>query len=96
MLKLKIQYFGYLIWWADSLEKNLGKIEDKRREQQKTRSLDNITYWTDMSLSKLQDMVKEMEKPGMLQSMGSQRGGRNWAVEKQGDVSGSWKSHKDS
>ena len=61
MLKLKIQYFGHLIWWTDSLEKTLmlGKIESRRRGQQRTRRLDGITDSIHMSLSKLQKMVKE-------------------------------------
>ena len=60
MLKLKLQYFGHLIQRADSLGKNLilGKIEDRRRrEWQRMRLLDGITDSTDMSLSKLQEMV---------------------------------------
>ena len=61
MLKLKIQYFGHLIWWTDSLEKTLmlGKIESRRRGWQRTRRLDAITDSIHMSLSKLQKMVKE-------------------------------------
>ena len=61
MLNLKVQYFGHLMGRADSLEKTqmLGKIEGKRRrEQQRIRSLDGITDSMDMSLSKLQEMVK--------------------------------------
>jgi len=61
MLNLKLQYFGHLMGRADSLEKTqmLGKIEGKRRrEQQRIRSLDGITDSMDMSLSKLQEMVK--------------------------------------
>ena len=57
MLKLKLQYFGYLMRRTDSVEKTLklGKTEDrKRREQQRTRQLDGITDSMDMSLSKLQ------------------------------------------
>ena len=64
MLKLELQYFGHLIWRADSLEKTLmlGKIEDRRRrEQQRMRWLDSITDSRDMSLSKLCEIVKVRE-----------------------------------
>ena len=57
MLKLKLQYFGHLMWRADSLEKTLmlGKIEGKRRRGwQKMRWLDSITDSVDINLSKLQ------------------------------------------
>ena len=62
MLKLKLQYFGHLMWGADSLGKTLmlGKIEGKRRRgQQRMGWLDGITYPMDINLSKLWKTVKE-------------------------------------
>ena len=85
MLKLKLQYFGHLMWRTDLLEKTLmlGKTEGRRRRRpQRMRWLDGITDWMDVSLSKLWSWWWT-GKPGVLQSTGLQRADTteclNWA-----------------
>ena len=79
MLKLKLQYFGQLIWRANSLEKTLmlGKIEGrKKRGQQRMRWLDGITDSMNMGLGGLQNLWLT-GRPDVLQFMGSQRVGHD-------------------
>ena len=83
MLKLRRQYFGHLMGRADSWEKTLmlGKTEGRRRRgRQRIRWLNSITDSTDMSLSKLQEMVKDRE-PGVLQFLVLQRVGHDLVTE---------------
>ena len=63
MLKLKLQYFGHLMQRADSFEKTLmlGKVEGRRRGQQRMRWLDGITYSMHMGLGGLQELVMDRE-----------------------------------
>ena len=82
MLKMKLQYFGRLMWRVSSLEKTLmlGTIEGRwRRGRQRTRWLRGITDSMDMSLSKLLRWWRT-GKPRALQSMGWQRVGHDWAT----------------
>ena len=81
-LILKLQYSGHLKRRTDSLEKTLmlGKTGGRRRIWQRMRWLGGVTYAMDRSLSKLLELVMD-RKPGVLQSMGSQRVGHEWGTE---------------
>ena len=90
MLKLKLHYFGHLMWRADWFEKTLmlGKIEGKRRWWQRMRWLDGITDSIDMSQANSEKWWWT-GRPGILQSMGSQKVGHDWATDL------NWKSLRD-
>ena len=83
MSKLKVQYFGHLIWRADSLEKTLmlGKIEGRRRRgQQRMRCwMASLTQWTRVWVNS--ESWWWTGRPGVLHSMESQRVGHDWATE---------------
>ena len=79
MLKLRLQYFGHLMLTDNSLERSLmlGKIEGRRRRgRQRMRWLDGISNAMNMNVGIPWEMVRDREA-GLLQSMGSQRGGHD-------------------
>ena len=81
MLKLKLQYFGHLMWRADSFEKTpmLGKIEGRRRGWQRMRRLDSITDPIVMGLGELWELAMDREA-WRTAFMGLQRVGHDWAT----------------
>ena len=83
MLKLKLQYFGHLMWWTDSLEKPLilGKIEGRRRRDDRGWDgwMTSLTHWPWVWASSGRWWCTG--KPGVLQSMGLKCVGHNWATE---------------
>ena len=85
MLNLKLQYFGHLMWRADSFEKTLmlGKIEGRREGNDRGWDgwMASLTEWTWVWASSCRRW--RTGKPGMLQSMGSQRVGHDWVTEQQ-------------
>ena len=86
MLKLKLQYFGHLMWRADSFEKilMLGKIEGKRRSGwQRRRWLDSITNSVDMSLSKLWEIRTEEDRRAWRAAAHAITERHDWATEQQ-------------